>query len=124
MRKDSTAAGKAAIDGGMQQDLLQLLRGAAVVERPVDVGLQLVGTIKCRQHRHVEDAAHLARDAGPRPDAAEADLVRIGLDHGVEAVLLLVACLDEVLAHQLCDDASPDRTRIPGVCLPLDGFRR
>src|SRR6266850_3823527 len=64
--------GHAAIDRDLQEDLLDLVLGEAVVERAADVQLQLVLLAERAQHAEVQHRARLARQAGAVPDVVPA----------------------------------------------------
>ncbi|MNV57851.1 hypothetical protein D3C71_1502000 [compost metagenome] len=56
----------------MQQDFLDLFHRHAVVQRALDVQLDLGRTVQRRQHRQVQHAARLLFQAGPPPGVAPA----------------------------------------------------
>src|SRR5215831_17285077 len=64
----------AAVDGGLEEDLADLVLGDAVRERAAHVRLQLVRSVQRRQHREVQHAPDLARQTRPAPDGAPAVL--------------------------------------------------
>src|SRR6185437_14202670 len=78
--------GHAGIDPGLQEDLGDLLARDAVVERAPDMQLDLVRPVERGQHGEVEEAARLARQAGPRPHLAPAIFRDEILQHLAEAV--------------------------------------
>src|SRR5260370_714792 len=56
-----------AIDSDLKQDLLDLFFCESVLQRTLDVQLQLVGPVECAQHRQIDDAAGTTIEARPRP---------------------------------------------------------
>src|SRR5256712_12740944 len=64
--------GHAAVDRGLQQDLLDLVLGEAVVQGAVEMELQLMLLAERGQHAEVQHRAHLARQPGPVPDVVPA----------------------------------------------------
>ena len=64
----------AAVDGGLQQHLLDLLLRGAVVDRPAHVAAELGRAVQRREHREVDEAAGLALEARTVPDRAPAEL--------------------------------------------------
>src|SRR6266446_443600 len=64
----------AAIDGDLQEDLLDLLLGEAVGQRAVDMQLELGPAIERRQHGEVQHRTRLLRQARACPDIAPAIL--------------------------------------------------
>src|SRR5437764_13179664 len=61
-----------AIDRDLQQYLGDFLSGHAVLERTLDVRLELVVSVERGQHREVEHAARAPIEAGSIPDRAPA----------------------------------------------------
>src|SRR5262249_45862724 len=92
-RLEGVEAGRdAAVDRDLQEDLLDLLLGEAVVQRTVDVQLELGRAVERGQHGEVQHRARLLRQAGTRPDIAPAvfrgDVLErhhevVGARHGV-----------------------------------------
>src|SRR6185312_9193020 len=64
----------AAIDRDLQEDLLDLLLGEAVVQRAVDMQLELGAAVERRQHGEVQHRAALFGEARSRPGIAPAIL--------------------------------------------------
>src|SRR3974377_787338 len=62
------------VDRRLQQHFLDLLLGAPVPQRAHHMQLELVLTIERREHRDIEKAARLARQALPSPNGAPAVL--------------------------------------------------
>src|SRR3954468_10671684 len=62
----------AAIDGDLQEDLLDLLLGKAVFQRRLDVQLQLMGAVERADHRQIDNAAAATVKAGAGPKRAPA----------------------------------------------------
>src|SRR5690606_20130142 len=87
--------GDAGIDADLEEDLLDLVLAHAVVDRAADVQLELMDAADRAQHRQVDDAARLAVQARPAPDAAPAVFGRELLQRALE--LVLVAAFDRRL---------------------------
>src|SRR4051812_31702904 len=66
----------AAIDGNLEQDLLDLLLGQPVLQGALDVQLQLVRSVQGAEHRQIDDRACAPVDAGSRPQGAPAEFGR------------------------------------------------
>src|SRR6185436_13939570 len=66
----------AAIDGNLEQDLLDLVLGDAVLQGALDVQLQFLRTAERAEHRQVDDAAGAAVQARPGPQRAPAEFGR------------------------------------------------
>src|SRR5947208_2023631 len=64
--------GHAAVDRGLQQDLLDLVLREAVVQGAVEMELELMLLAERGQHAEVQHRAHLARQPGPVPDVVPA----------------------------------------------------
>src|SRR5260221_4656849 len=81
--------GHAAIDGGLQEDLLDLVLGEAVVEGAADVQLELVLLAERAQHAEVQHRARFARQPGTVPDVVPT----VGIEQvGEFAVEIVDAC--------------------------------
>src|SRR6266853_2961472 len=66
--------GHAAVHRHLKQDLADLFAGAAVRERTLDVGLELVRSVQGGQHAEIDEAAELSRQLRPRPQPSPAGL--------------------------------------------------
>src|SRR6266853_648434 len=66
--------GHAAVHRHLKEDLADFLAGAAVGERALDVGLELVRPVQGREHSEIDEAAELARQLRPRPQPSPAGL--------------------------------------------------
>src|SRR6266571_6818178 len=66
--------GHAAVHRHLKQDLADLLARAAVGERALHVGLELVRAVQSGEHAEVDEAAELARQLRPRPQPSPAGL--------------------------------------------------
>ena len=66
----------AAIHGNLKQDLLDLVLGDAVLQRALDMQLQLMGPVESAEHGEIDDAAGSSIDTWPGPQRAPAKLGR------------------------------------------------
>src|SRR5262245_18567036 len=98
------AGGNTAIDGDLKQDLLDLFLGEAVLQRALDVQLQLVGPVERAEHGEVDDAARAAIEARSRPQRAPAELGRPLRHRARELVGAGDRLVDVVLAQHLLAD--------------------
>src|SRR5215467_10180143 len=98
------ARGHSAVDRHSEEDLAHLIAGDAVGQRPLDVHLQLVGTVECADHREVEHAAGLLRQHLASPARTPAVLGNELLKRFVERIGRRERFLDEISAeHRLAD---------------------
>src|SRR5581483_2488833 len=68
------AGGHTAIDGNLQQDLLDFVPGEPVLQGALDVKLQFVRPVQGAEHRQVDDRARAPVEPGPCPQRAPAEL--------------------------------------------------
>src|SRR5258708_400424 len=78
--------GHAAVDGDLQEDLLDFVFRETVGERAADMQLQLVLLAERAQHAQVQDRTRLARQAGAGPDIVPAIRVQQVDELAVEVV--------------------------------------
>src|SRR6266536_495781 len=98
------AGGDAAIDGNLQQDLLDLVLGEPVLQRALHMQLQFMGTIEGAEHRQIDDAAGAPVEPRPGPERAPAELGR-PLRHGAgEFIGARDRLVDVVLAQNFFSD--------------------
>src|SRR5262245_13082298 len=67
--------GPAGVERHVGDDLADLLLGDAVGERPLDVALELVAAIQCREGGHGDEAAVALRELRALPHVPEEDLL-------------------------------------------------
>src|SRR5690348_16998190 len=85
---------RAGVAADLEEDLGDLLLGDAVAQRAAQVRAQLVRTVEDRDHREVEHAARLARQALAAPDRAPTVFVEDVLQRLVEVVDVLHRRID------------------------------
>src|SRR5450759_2408151 len=68
--------GNATVHANLQQDLLNLVLGEAVLQRPLDVQFQFMGPVERPEHGQIDDAAGAAVKSRPGPQCAPAELGR------------------------------------------------
>src|SRR5215218_5810769 len=65
-----------AVHGDLKQNLLDLVFGKAVLQRALDMQLQLMRPVEGAEHREIDDAARASIHAWPGPQRAPAKLGR------------------------------------------------
>src|SRR5512134_1523026 len=94
----------AAIDRHLKQDFLDLVLGEAVLQRTLDMELQLMRPVQRAEHRQIDDAAGSLVHARPGPQRAPAELGR-PFGHGAgELISARNRLVDVVLAENLFTD--------------------
>src|SRR3954463_8146773 len=95
----------AAVHGGLQQHLLDLLLRGAVVDRPADVRAELGRAVQRGEHGEVDEAAGLALEARAVPDRAPAEL----RDELLHRLAELGAALQRAIDVGVAEDRPADR---------------
>ena len=101
------ARGRAAVDGGLQQRLADLLGRAAVVDRAAHVRAELVHAAQRGQHPEVDQAARAAIEARARPHRAPAVLGHELLRDGRELRRGAQRAIDVLVAEHLAAGGQP-----------------
>src|ERR1700730_2936617 len=111
------ASRHAAINRDLQKHFADLLARHAVVERALDVDLQLMGPVERANHRQVDQAPRLERQPLAVPAPAPAIFRGELLHRHVEVVRRLERVLDELLPENgLADLESTVECRLVHVC--------
>jgi len=97
--------GHAAIDGRLQEQLLDLFFADAVGDGALHVSANLIGPVQPGEHRKGDDAARLAVQAGPSPDLAEAILIHQLFERAVEIVSRGPGLVGKIGAKNIAADA-------------------
>src|SRR5215218_5043270 len=77
-----------AIERDQQQDLLKLLRAAAVLQRALEMNAQLVGMTRRRHHRYHGKRLGRRRESRAAPHVA----IRIGVDDVLQRLAEIAEC--------------------------------
>ena len=96
-----------AIGGGMDQDFLDFIDRHAIGQRTFDVEPQFGGLVERGQHRDVDHAARLARQAVSRPRMPPTPFRRDGLKCHHEIVGARDAAIDIIRAQHLTPNLQP-----------------